>query len=145
MSKASNPTRPDVTSAGALQQLDDLTRADRVNLEKWGYPVRELRRVAEVEDQADAVDALLAILLARPGYKYNDRDLKQATRVSKTLGAIVEPRVKLVQQGQVRVFNAKPMPIREPGAGRDWKGPLAGLGICFGVIVVIALLVLLFK
>jgi hypothetical protein len=145
MSKASNPTRPAAAPAGVLQQLDGLSSRDRQNLAKWGYPIQELRRVAEADDQADAVDALLAIMLARPGYEHDDRDLKMATRVSKTLNAPVNPRAMLGKQGKVDLVSHGRYSEASMNTKSTWRTSLAGLGVVLGVIVVFAVVFLIVK
>jgi hypothetical protein len=145
MSKASNPTRPTATSAGVLQQISGLDRRDRGNLEKWGYPITELQRVAGVEDQVDAVDALLAIMLDRPGYEHNDRDLKMATRVSKTLKAPVNPRAMLAKQGKVNVVTHGYFSegvAKNPGSGKTVILVFASVVL---IIFLIAVVVVAFK
>src|SRR4051794_22235803 len=101
MSKASkpdpNPTRPAVDSTKVRQRLRNLNGSKRRRLHDWGYPVDQLAELAGQDDtQADAVDALLAIILDRGGYTHNDADVDAAERVAKKVSARMTPYAYLV-------------------------------------------------
>jgi hypothetical protein len=96
MSKASNPTRPTASSAEVGRRLSGLSAPQRRRLTDSGYSIESLRRVSEIEEQADAVDALLAIFLDRQGYTHDQADLKAATKVAHTLNAKVDPKSWLI-------------------------------------------------
>ncbi|MFL6111295.1 MAG: hypothetical protein ACJ786_08075 [Catenulispora sp.] len=96
-SRASNPTRPAVGSAEVRQKLRNLAGAKRRRLEDWGYPVDQLAELAARDDaQADAVDALLAIILDRGGYTHDDADVAAAEKVAKKVDAKMTPYAYLV-------------------------------------------------
>jgi hypothetical protein len=138
-----NRTRARATSAEVLERLSALNSAHRRNLQAWGYPIEKLERVAQVEEQADAVDALLAILTDRPGYLHDYRDLNNARRIHQTLGpATFDPRRHLYARGKVRQFEPEGYFHYSPAT---WKTTVAGLGICLGVLIVVAALMAAFR
>jgi hypothetical protein len=147
VSKA-NPTRPPATRADVEQRLAELLPVQQKRLKEYGYNVSELRRIADIEEQADAVDALLAIVTDRKGYVHDSRDVAKAEKVAKTLGAAVSPEGHLIRRKKLEPFYGGRYSMPKGGAGAKktvWSGPLGGIAICLGVIVVIAVLFVLFK
>jgi hypothetical protein len=138
-----NRTRPRATSAEVRERLSALNSAHRRNLQAWGYPTEKLERVAALEDQADAVDALLAILTDRPGYVHDYGDLKKARLIRQTLGARLDPRQHLHARGRVSrfeyegYFHGPP-----PGEKYTWKPMivlvLSILAVLFGAAALMA-------
>lgn len=143
-----NPTRPRASSADVEQRIAELTPVQQKRLKDYGYKLSDLRRVCEIEVQADAVDALLAIVTDRKGYEYDLRDLSMAEKVGKTLGAQMSPGAHLMLRKKWAPFYGGRFAM-PPGARRPpknvWETPLGGILICLGVIAVIAVSAVLFK
>ena len=137
MSKASNPTRPTATTADVGQRLTALTAPQRRRLTDSGYSIEDLRRVADVDKQADAVDALLAIMLDRPGYVHDQADLKAAERVARTLGAKMDPKSWLVYRKKERP-SPTVRPGLKPGQNASWVPMVVLVAAVVLVIVGIA-------
>lgn len=143
MSRASNPTRPTVGSAEVQQKLRNLKGAKRQRLEDWGYPVDRLAGLAARDDaQADAVDALLAIILDRGGYTHDEADVAAAEKVAKAVDAKMTPHAYLVAQHKAPekpAFNLF-------GSIKPGKKEISGLGVAgillgvFLVLVIIAVI-----
>ena len=137
MSKASNPTRPAATTEEVGHRLDALSAKQRRRLTDCGYSIADLRRVSEVEKQADAVDALLAIMLDRQGYVHDQGDLKAAQRVAHTLDAKMDPKSWLIH----RKKEQPTMAVTRPSKPASW-GMIAGIiGGFFALLFIVAALV----
>ncbi|TCO53766.1 hypothetical protein [Actinocrispum wychmicini] len=148
MSTASNPTRPAAGSTDVQRRLRNLKGAKRRRLQDWGYPVDRLAEMAGRGDaQADAVDALLAIILDRGGYTHNDADVAAAERVAKQVSALMTPYAYLVARHKAPekpVFNIH-------GYLKPGQKDLSGLGVLgifggvFLILVVVAVIVVLVR
>jgi hypothetical protein len=142
-----NPTRPHASPADVEQRIAELTPVEQKRLKDYGYNINDLRRICEIEAQADAVDALLAIVTDRKGYEYDLRDMAEADKVAKTLGATISAQTHLIRRKKyVPPAGRFSMPrnARKPPKN-VWETPLGGILICLGVIAVIAVLAVLFK
>jgi len=142
-----NPTRQHASPADVEQRIAELTPVQQKRLKEYGYNISDLRRVCAIEGQADAVDALLAIVTDRRGYEYDMRDLGMAGKVGKTLGATMSPEAHLMLRKKYVPSAGRfsmPRGARKPPKN-VWETPLGGILICLGVIVVIAVLFVLFK
>lgn len=137
---AANPTRAAVDSARMQQRLKNLAGAKRQRLEDWGYPVAKLTELAARNDaQADAVDALLAIILNRGSYTHNDADVTAAEKIAKDLGAKMTPHAYLValhKAPEKPVFNIH-------GGLKPGQKDISALGIAaiFGGVFLILVLI----
>lgn len=140
----SNPTRAAVGSADVQRRLKNLAGAKRQRLEDWGYPVSRLAEVAaRADQQADGVDALLAIILNRGGYVHDDADVAAAEKIAKELGAKMTPHAYLVSQHKAPekpVFNIHG--YSKPGDKEmTWRGMAAIFGGVFAALVLVAVVV----
>jgi len=145
-----NPTRPTATAADVERHLAELRPVQQKRLSDYGYKLADLRRICEVDGQADSVDALLAIVTDRPGYEHDQRDLGKAAKVAKTVGAAISPEAHLMTRKKYKPFyggrnSTSPSAREMQKKGGVWSGPLGGVLISVGVIVVIAVLFVLFK
>lgn len=112
MGRTLNPTRPAATTAEVRQRLKNLGGVKRKRLGDWGYPIAGLDEwAARGDEQADEVDALLAIILNRADYTHDGADVAAAEKIGKKLGARVTPHAHLVSQHKaepLRTYNLRP-------------------------------------
>lgn len=143
-----NPTRPVAGTAVVRQRLRSLKGAKKRRLEDFGYPVERLAELAGRGDaEADRVDALLAIVLNRAGYKHDDDDVAAAEKVARKVGARMTPHAYLVA-----LHKTPPWPVvygrfsSPPGVKPiSWLGVTGVFGFVFGVIVLAAVIAVLVR
>jgi hypothetical protein len=146
MSRALNPTRPAATTAEVRQRLKNLGGVKRKRLEDWGYPIAKLDEwAARGDEQADEVDALLAIILNRADYTHDDGDVAAAEKIGKKLGALMTPHAYLVSQHKaepLRAYNLRPgyAPGQKPMSSWWFLVILGGVFLLIVLIAVISVL-----
>ncbi|MFF0264739.1 hypothetical protein [Kribbella sp. NPDC004536] len=143
----SNPTRPVASTAVVQRRLRNLKGAKRRRLEDFGYPVERLAELAGRGDaEADRVDALLAIVLNRGGYTHDDGDVAAAEKIARKVGARMTPHAYLVAR-----HKTPPWPVFYYNGGRPGTKPMSWLGVAgvfgfvFGMIVLVAVIVVLVR
>ena len=140
----SNPTRPVAGTAVVQRRLRNLKGAKRRRLEDFGYPVEQLAELARRGDaEADRVDALLAIVLDRGGYTHDDEDVAAAEKVARKVGARMTPHAYLVARHKTQPWPVFYIHGGGPGSKpATWRGVAGVFGFVFGMIVLVAVIVL---
>ena len=142
-----NPTRPVAGTAVVQQRLRSLKGAKKQRLEDFGYPVQRLAELAGRDDaEADRVDALLAIVLNRGGYTHDDDDVAAAEKVAKKVGARMTPHAYLVARHKTPPWPVFYFHSSRPGSKPiSWLGVAGVFGFVFGMIVLVAVIVVLVR